>query len=140
MKPPMTWTECQKHVRKVELDIERIRSLLSTSEGRLTYIKQQEVTDKNVSFIVEGYYEVLKELLTAFILMHSLSYRNHQCLIAYFKRSFPHSEYEIMILELLCYRRNRLDYYGEPIEKEFYDKHRQDWEKIIVFLRKTIRV
>jgi len=80
------------------------------------------VSERNVSFIVEGLYEVLKELLTALMLLNGLRSQNHQCLIAYFRQEFPEKEFESDLLGRLCYRRNRLNYYGELIEPRFYEK------------------
>ena len=89
------------------------------------------VDEKTVSFIVEGYYEVIKELLVAYLLQNGLRAKNHQCLISYFSRENPDLEHETMIIAKMSYYRNRLDYYGETIPTTFFDENKSEFKNII---------
>lgn len=131
----MDWFECKKFIRDVEPDPEKIDALKQTAELRLNYLKSQRVNKDNVSFIIEGYYEVIKELLTALLLLNGLRSANHQCLISFFYKNYPEYEAETYLISQLCYLRNRLEYYGEAIDFGFYDKNKIELDHIIKILK-----
>lgn len=136
----MNWEQCKKEfIRNVEVDLEKIESIIKTAELRLVYIKNNRVNEENVSFIVEGYYEVIKELLIALLLSKGLRSKNHQCLISYFYKFYTDYEAEAYIISQMSYLRNRLDYYGEKIDYNFYDKNKLEFEKIIKILLNMIK-
>lgn len=135
----MEWTECEKEfVRKTFIDAEKIKSLVETAVKRQKYIESQEVTKESVSFVIEGYYEAIKELLSAFLLKHGIKSKNHQCLITFFYRQNPDYGYEANLISQMSYLRNRLNYYGEPVEMGFYEKNRKEIKRIIGLLRSKI--
>src|SRR3989344_5423640 len=121
----MDWRGCREKsiVRIALLRLERARN----------------IKVKSVSLIVEDYYEVIKELLTAYLLKNGLRSRNHQCLITYFYRENFDYEREAHIISQMSFFRNRLDYYGEEIPEEFYKKNKEDFEKIIKILINLIK-
>lgn len=132
----MDWNYCERNfVRKVEIDPSKINSLLKTSELRLKDVKNKKVTDDNVSFVIEGYYEIIKELLIALLLSHGLRSKNHQCLISFFYKNYPEYEAEAFLISQLSFLRNRLNYYRELIDKGFYEKNKENFDKIITLLK-----
>ena len=134
----MDWRECrEKFIKRVEVDQERIKSIVRIALLRLERARNIKV--KSVSLIVEDYYEVIKELLTAYLLKNGLRSRNHQCLITYFYRENFDYEREAHIISQMSFFRNRLDYYGEEIPEEFYKKNKEDFEKIIKILINLIK-
>lgn len=133
------WNLCEKKfIKKVSVDNEKIESIIKTVDRRVEYLKQQKVDEKNVSFIVEDYYEAIKELLVALLLKNGLRSKNHQCLISYFYKKFPKYEAEARLISRMCYLRNRLDYYGELIDFDFYKTHQKEFENIFVLLKKIV--
>ena len=135
----MDWEKCEKiFIRKVEIDNHRISSIVSKAQGRKKFIEQFEVTEDNVSFIIEGYYEIIKELLVAYLLKNGLRSKNHQCLITYFYRKNPTHESEIKLITQMSYYRNRLNYYGESIPTNFYYKHKDEILKIVKLIESLL--
>jgi|TARA_Y100000310_G_C20684133_1_gene817889 uncharacterized protein (UPF0332 family) len=135
----INWNLCKsKFIRTIERDDEKIASIIETSDKRLAFIKSNNVTKENISFIVEGYYEIIKELLVALLLKNGLKSSNHQCLISFFYKEHPDHEFETNLISQMSYLRNRLNYYGEQIDFEFYNKHKEEFDKIIVMLKKLI--
>ena len=133
----MDWDLCKKKfVREVEQDKEQLASLLETSDSRFNFLSKQEVTKNNVSFIIEGYYEVVKELLIALLLKNGMRSRNHQCLISFFYNKYPNYEAETHLISNLNYLRNRLNYYGEKIDIEYYEKNKSEIKNTIKILKK----
>jgi len=125
-------TECEKYyLVNVEVDKYRIKSIVERAKQRQDVISSLELNEITVSFIVEGYYEVIKELLVAYLLHNGLRSNNHKCLIAYFYKQNPIYEREAYLMEKLSYFRNRLNYYGEKIPQEFFENKRKQIFKII---------
>ena len=140
MNDIMDWRLCKsKFIRIIEKDEEKINSITNTAEKRLAFIKSNDVTFDNVSFIVEGYYEIIKELLVAMLLKNGLKSSNHQCLISFFYKEYPDYEFEVKLISQMSYLRNRLNYYGEKVDFEFYNKNKEEFDKIIVLLKKLIK-
>lgn len=128
----MDWQKCdEKFIRKVEVDEERIASIVKKAMQRLRRAKESKVTEETVSFIIEDYYEVIKELLIAYLLKNGLRSKNHQCLIAYFYKQNPDYEKEAFLISQMSFFRNRLEYYGESIPIDFYEKNKKEFQKII---------
>ncbi|MEK6973637.1 MAG: hypothetical protein AABW41_00090 [Nanoarchaeota archaeon] len=136
----MGWKECErKYTRKVEVDKERINSLVKKALQRLDRADSTEVSIPNISFIVEDYYEVIKELLVAFMLKNGLRSKNHQCLISYFYRKNSNFEKEAYLIAQMSYFRNRLEYYGEDIPMAFYNKNKEEFKKLIKIMLDILR-
>ena len=135
----MSWEECNKDfLRKVEVDLERIDSLVKKANQRLKRAESTKVSLDNVSFVVEDYYETIKELLVAYLLKNGFKSKNHQCLISYFYKSNPNYEREAFLISQMSFFRNRLDYYGEDIPFEFYLENKNEFKLIINLLLKLI--
>jgi len=136
----MDWNECSKEfIRKVEIDKERSKSIMKKALQRLERAKSTKITENNVSFVVEDYYEVIKELLVSYLLINGLKSKNHQCLITYFYKENPLYEKEAYLISQMSFFRNRLNYYGEDIPMSFYEKNKMEFEKIIKILLSIIK-
>lgn len=134
------WSECKKKfIRKTEVDEERIKSLVEKAKQRKQRADNTKLTSKTVSFIVEDNYEVIKELLVAYLLKNGLKSRNHQCLISYFYMKNPKYEREALLISQLSFFRNRLNYYGEDVPVDFYNSRKNEINKIINVLLEILR-
>lgn len=135
----MDWKDCEEgFIRQVEADKEKIKSVIETAEARLKFLQSLQADRNNVSFIVEGYYEVIKELLVALLLSKGLRSKNHQCLISYFYHTYPEYEAEAYLIAQMSYLRNRLDYYGEMIDLAFYEKNKEEFVEITDLLKELL--
>ncbi len=81
----MDWKKCvsEKTIRKIEPDKERVRNMLKLVDIRLEFWDSVSkiINEKFASLITEAYYEVIKELLTAYLNLEGLESSNHECLI-----------------------------------------------------------
>ena len=135
----MNWEECEeKFIRQVQVDRNKIKSILKTSEKREKVIERIKLDKDSTSFIVEGYYEVIKELLVALLLSKGLKSSNHQCLITYFYKNYSEYESYTHLISEMSYLRNRLNYYGELVDPDFYEKNNEKIKKTITILRKLL--
>jgi len=134
------WKICEKEfIRIVSRDEKRVESIISRALERLNIFEQIKVNEKSVSFVVENYYEVIKELLVAYLLRDGLKSNNHQCLISYFYKKNPEYEKQVLLMSQMSFFRNRLNYYGESIPKGFYDNNKEEFKKIIKLILKILK-
>lgn len=115
-----------------------MESLVKAADARIAHLVSQPVTAENVSFIIEGYYEAIKELLTAILLARGLRSSNHQCLISFFYNTYKQHEAEARFIARLSFLRNRLNYYGELIDPAFYEQHKTEIDKVIKLLKSLL--
>ena len=135
----MSWGECEKnYIRTVTIDFERINSILKMCTVRLRVLGGVKLDEETASLIAEDYYEIIKELLTALLLLHGLKSDNHECLISFFKKNYPENEYEINLIHELKGIRNKIDYEGLFIEKDYIERNILEFKHIIEFLKKEI--
>ncbi len=136
----MSWEKCEKEfIRKVSVDENKIKSIVNIAKLRLKRASDFKATKEYVSFVVEDYYEVIKELLVAYLLKNGLHSRNHQCMISYFYKKNPELEKEAFLVSRLSYFRNRLCYYGEFISLAFFEDNKNEIEKLIGVLLKLLK-
>ena len=136
----MAWQECEeKFIRKVSVDTSKIKSIIIMAQSRLEFAKSINVNEHNVSFIFENYYEVIKELLIAVLLRNGLRYKNHQCLITYFAKEYDYQA-EVQLIKQMNFLRNRLNYYGEAVEYEYFMAKKEQFEKIIELIKGVLDI
>ena len=135
----MDWNECEKKfIRYVDIDNRRVNSILKKASQRLNRARKTEINLETVSFVVEDYYEVIKEILIAYLLKNGLRSKNHQCMISYFYKENLDYERETHLISQMSHFRNRLSYYGEDIPLEFYEKNKEEFERIISLILRLI--
>jgi len=124
----------KEHIKKVQVDKERINSILKMSDILLKVTKQIKRDEETISVIVANYYEIIKELLTALLLKNGMKSDNHECLISFFKNMFPEYEYEAKTIHQLKNVRNRVSYDGIFVKKEYIISNKLEFEHIIEIL------
>lgn len=137
MKDLIKWNVCERNfIKKVEPDFERVNSIKEMAVKR--YEKLKKYDKEEISFIVEDYYEVIKELMVAYLLKNGMRSQNHQCLISYLYKMHSELEHEVDLIMQMSFFRNRLGYYGEKVPSEFYEDKKGDFDKIIKILLKLV--
>lgn len=139
MNDLIPWTECQKDfIRKVSPDPEKVAALVEAALARRDFLKSILVNEKNASFIIEGYYEIIKELLVALLLQQGMRSQNHQCLFSFFAKEYGYDA-EVNLIQHLNHLRNRLDYYGELIDYTYFQENYKSFERAIKLLLGLIK-
>jgi len=141
---PMNYEICKKHyLKKVQIDNDKINSILVMHKDRINFIEQISNTKINkkrfCSIICENYYEIIKELLIALLLKKGLKSKNHECLISYFKYNFPEYEQESIILHQLKDKRNLLHYEAKQIDSDYLIRNELEFIKIIKIVTSLIK-
>ena len=139
-KEIMDFERCEKEfIRKVDKDMDKIKSILKMAELELNIISKIEVTINTASKLAKDYYEILKELLTALLLSHGLKSSNHECLVSFLKRKYPKYEYEAKIIHELKNIRNRVSYNGYFVSEDYIAKNKREFNHIIDLLKRLIK-
>lgn len=124
---------------KITPDKERVKSIL---EMVLLIEERIEVQDKIkfVSLIISDYYEIIKELMTAFILLKGYKTLSHIELINYLKDKCSEiTSGEIELIDKLRVFTNRINYEGFKIPLNYLESNKSDYKKIINKLKYLIK-
>ncbi len=120
------------NLMRIQPDKERAKSLIILSELRL---KKVEVYDEHTeaSLIIEIYYEIAKELITAILFIDGYKTFSHVDLVDYLKTSYnkDFDEFEIELLDQLRKYRNKIVYYGRFIDSSYLRMNKKNIISII---------
>jgi len=135
----LDYATCAKeHLKKAENDPFKIASILKMADARLRIISKIARDEQSASIIVESYYEIIKELLTALLIKHDFKSSNHECLISFFKERFPEYEYEANIIYDLKDVRNNITYEGVFVKESYLSFNELEFKHIINILKSLI--
>ena len=139
----MDWEKCiaEKTIKEIEPDKERVRNILKIVEIRQEFWDSLSIIidDKYSSILIEGYYEIIKELLIAYLNLNGLESSNHECLIRYFQKENPKLNMEAEKMDELRQVRNKIDYRGFFVKKEFFDRNKLEYQHVIKLLKKLVK-
>lgn len=136
----MSWDLCLKEfITNISKDKSRAAALLKMASLRYEFWSNLKFDSKYSSIAVDGYYEVIKELLTALLYLEGYKSENHECLIAYLKQKYPEMAYEVGFIHQLKTIRNDIDYKGFFVNSEYLDRNMLELKHIIETLIKLIK-
>ncbi len=128
------WDESSDQISKISSDLEKAKSLLQLVELREKDLKTK--TEEFTTLIVEGYYELIKELITAIMSIDGYKTLSHELLVGYlakFYKEFPASE--IALIDQLRKTRNDIAYKGIIIQSEYLNRNKDNILAIILKLK-----
>jgi len=130
------WRECLKHkVKKIKPDRERAVSLQKLAAKRQKSIERRRNTEEP-EFLIEDYYEVIKELITAILAVKGYKSYSHECLISYLEEKQSEIEAsELKMIDQLRQTRNDLLYRGTPVAKGLLKRREKEIRKVIEKLK-----
>jgi N-acyl-D-aspartate/D-glutamate deacylase len=128
----LNWGEClQKSVKERTSNPEQARSLLRMSRIRLEDNERRERTEENISLIVEGYWEVIKQLTTALLNLNGFKSYSQDCLIVFLDEFYDYNQSEVELMDQLRRLRNDIDYRGEFLDIEYLERNEESINAII---------
>ena len=122
-----------EEIFKISPDKERAQDLFVMAKERLDILKliPQDKTYK----IIEEYYEIIKELLTAIMYLDGYKTLSHVKLIEYFSSNYKElDDKEIKLTDNLRKFRIGIVYYGRKISKDFLINNEEEIKNIIKIL------
>jgi len=113
------WKESKDDLREVTPDREMAESLLKMIEIRSDALKLLDAK-KHTSIIVDGYYEIIKEAITALMAVDGYKTTSHEVLIGYLKEFHDaFSDYEIRFIDEMRKIRNKINYKGFFVKEDY---------------------
>jgi len=99
-----------------------------------------KILPKDKSYrIIEEYYEIIKELLTALMYADGYKTLSHTKLIEYFSKNYTELDsFQINLINILRKFRNEIVYYGKKISENFLVNYKDKIEGIIKILIKVV--
>lgn len=127
-----------KKIFRITKDKERAKDLFDISKTRLEIIK---ILPRDKTFkIVEEYYEIIKELLTAIMYTDGYKTLSHIKLIEYFSDNYKDlAQNEIKIIDILRKFRIGIVYYGQKVSQDFIINNEDIIKRIINVLSNIVR-
>ena len=124
---------------RISKDRDRAEDLLIMAKERLEMIY---LIPKDKSYkIIEEYYEIIKELLTALMYLDGYKTLSHKKLIDYFVNNYKDlGDFQLILINNLRKFRNDIVYYGKKISKDFLVNNESDIKKIISILIKLVKM
>ena len=133
------WDENSNEINKVVKDKEKAMSLLKLIELREKNIKNLE-KEEFATLIVEGYYEIIKELITAIMSVDGYKTLSHELLVGYIAKFYKEfSMFEINTMDQLRKTRNDIAYRGIIINMNYLERNEKSILKIIKALKETVK-
>ena len=115
----------------------KARGLLRQADDRLDLLKGMD-REKHATFIVEGYYEVIKELAVALLAVQGLKARNHRDLIEFLGSRGILQGNALVVTDELRRVRNRIAYEGLAVRPDYLRRRERIVRAIIARLRNRV--
>jgi len=134
------WEEAKSQIIRTTADKEKAKSLYLMLKERKEAVKFLDPF-KFTSIVVEDYYEIIKECLTALMALDGYKSLSHEVLIAYLKRFYKEfSEHEILFIDEMRKLRNKINYDGFKVKPQYLEFNKESILKIIEKLDKILEM
>lgn len=136
----MRWDECLEYkVKRVKENPDQARSLLQLANRRLKSIERRR-KDEFPQLLLESYYEAIKELICALLVLHGYKSYSHECLISFMVEFYPVAltDMQIRFLDNMRKLRSDIQYRGRNIAEDYLVRNLSTIEEIINILHVTV--
>jgi hypothetical protein len=124
-----------EEIFKITKDERRAKALREMAQDRFSNMSNF----KEPYRIIEEYYEIIKELLTASMYLQGFKTLSHKSLIEFSIKNIKSlSNKEFSLIDELRIKRNNIVYYGEQITLEFLKSREKEIKEIIKKLIQTM--
>ncbi len=130
----MNWEDCIRNnkVKEVGRNPDMAKSLFTLAKRRMESINRRK-DDEFPQLLLEDYYEVIKELLTALLALRGYKSYSHECLISFLEKHYegllPYSE--IHLINELRMLRSDILYRGRDIAEDYLVRNIESIDMII---------
>jgi hypothetical protein len=132
------WKDSQEEVKRIAPDRQMAKAILKMIEVRM---KALSLVDRKefASLVVEDYYEITKEAITALMALDGYKTLSHEVLVAYLKEFYPQfSESEILLVDQLRQLRNKIAYRGFFITHDFLERTEMRMKSIVSKIKRIL--
>jgi hypothetical protein len=136
----MPWSVCERSfVRLVKKDDFEVLSIVDGVKLRKKRADESFMKKEYLSLVMEDYYEIIKELLVAYMLKNGMRSRNHECMMSYFLLKNSDCEIEARLISQMFFYRNKLNYYGKKVPESFVLDNYDSFIKIVKLILRLIK-
>lgn len=131
----LPWDESSEKVSKIRPDSEKAKALLKMAELRERRA-QTTLLPEMATLLIEEYYEIVKELITAIMSCDGWKTTSHEILIGYLEKfCLELTKAQIALMDQLRQMRNDIDYRGVMINPEYLERNKAEILAIIIKLK-----
>src|SRR3989338_1737754 len=125
-------------VRKRNPDIQLAKTLAKMSGNNLAILRSMEIIDTNASFMMSAYYDALRQLLEAMAVEKGYKIYSHEA-YTYFLKNVLNEDTASIKFDRFRKIRNKINYYGKPVDKETVKSCKGDVIKLVDYLKKKFK-
>ncbi|MBS3108908.1 hypothetical protein J4227_00060 [Candidatus Woesearchaeota archaeon] len=131
------WDAKSEDVSRITPEMEKAKSLLLLVALRQKDLRTKEKSEEFATLVVETYYEIVKELITAIMSIDGYKTLSHETLVSYlwhYADNFGSSQ--IFLIDQLRKTRNDIAYRGIMISPEYLKRNKEQIHEIISKLKR----
>jgi uncharacterized protein (UPF0332 family) len=132
----MRWEDCLEYkVKKVKENPEQAKALFELAKKRLESIKKRR-KDEYPQFLIESYYETIKELISVLLSIHGYKSYSHECLVSFIDEYYSDflDDFQLHFLDSLRKLRSDIQYRGQNVADDYLKRNSSTIEDIIKVL------
>lgn len=118
-----------ENIFRITPDTERARDLFEMAKERIEIVN--ELSRKFPYKIIEEYYEIILELITALMYKDGFKTLSHISAIEYLSKNYKMEESEVKTIEEMRKLRHGIVYYGKRVKEAYLINNEQKIKKII---------
>jgi len=129
----MKWDDCIEYkVKKVKGNPEQAKALFQLAKRRLESIKKRR-KDEYPQFLIEAYYETIKELISSLLSIHGYKSYSHECLVVFIKEYYPDflDDFQLHFLDSMRKLRSDIQYRGQDVADDYLERNIANIQDII---------
>lgn len=129
----MKWEDCLDYkVKKVKENPQQAHALYKLAQIRLTSIEKRK-KDEYPQLLLESYYEVIKETISALLALYGYKSYSHECLTSFPTEYYPTelTDAQIRFIDNLRKLRSDIQYRGRTIADDYLQRNSQTINTII---------
>ena len=137
----MRWDDCLDYkVKKVKENPEQAKALYELALKRLESINKR-IKDEYPQFLIESYYETIKELISSLLSIHGYKSYSHECLVSFIEEFYPDylDEFQIHFLDSMRRLRSDIQYRGRDVADDYLKRNLGTIKEIIKVLKDLVK-
>lgn len=127
-----------KFTPQLEIDIDKIESIINIADEDLITAKDA-INKQRWNSGYKSYYDVMHELVEAFLFFDKIKSSNHQCLFSSLCVKHPELELDWNFFERVRTKRNGINYYGSPVIEKDWKEVELQFNLYINLLKKEVK-
>ena len=134
-------TNTDQFNKREDIEVDKIRSMMALALNDLAYTQIREPKadmKKECSTVFKLHYDCLRELSEAYLMFDRIKVSSHECLFVYLCVRYKELELDLNFFDKIRTARNGIQYYGTPIDMDYWAKNKVQLNLYIQTIKKAI--